>query len=589
MRNLGMRSTLVAVSFLFMGLAALLGGLYVEVELRGVLMQRAQANVEGHANSLREILEREGALADKISLVDAMAKSAGFAYALYGKEDQKLASFSTASQHASLPASSLGPVSDDHLQHQNLPATVQRTLRLRKGGEAARIQVSLQTADVETILRQLHWALAVAALLALVVTLFMTSLASKLVTRTLRTLVVEAKAIAEGTRQGRIHLDSFSDDLENLAGSVNKMAGALEDTVRQLAEERDRFQSVLDGMRGGVVAFDANRNVTLANRAARKLFAWDHSPVGKPAENVMPVPELLEALCDGGTHKHQLEFAWHGEKKERRIVAHVSPQAPGEGVVLVFSDVTEMRRLESIRTDFVSNVSHELRTPVSVIFASAEALVSGGLSDGARAERFAAAVYKNADRLSRLVSDLLDLSRIESGKYGDGADQIFVNEVVERVVEHLESVADTRGQTLTLQTEPDLFVQGDEVALEQILSNLLDNALKYTPETGHVEVRAKRERGKIRLEVEDDGPGVPDEHKNRIFERFYRMDAGRSREMGGTGLGLSIVKHLVMTFDGVVFVEDGTPDGSRFVVMLPELIVDADPEMETMPRKGAAA
>ena len=586
MRNLGMRSTLVAVSFLFMGIAALAGGIYVEVELRGVLEKRAEANVSGYAHSLRELVERDGALAEKIPLMQSMAKNGGFSFSLYGADDEILAAFQA--EPARSGSSSPGGISIPESTPGNFPVTLEQDLEMGKGGEAARLHVEMQAADVEEIVSRLNWALTVAALLALVVILFMTSLASKLITRTLRTLVVEAKAIAEGTGQGRIHIDSLSDDLENLAGSVNKMAGALEETVRQLAEERDRFQSVLDGMRGGVVAFDAGRNVALANRAARKLFAWEHSPVGKPAEDVMPVPELLDALKDGGTHKQQLEFAWQGER-ERRIVAHVSPQAPGEGIVLVFTDVTEIRKLESIRTDFVSNVSHELRTPVSVIFASAEALVSGGLSDGARAERFAAAVYKNADRLSRLVSDLLDLSRIESGKYGAGADQIFVNEVVERVVEHLEAVADKRGQSLTLHTEPDLFVQGDEVALEQILSNLLDNAIKYTPETGHVEVRARRERGKIRLEVEDDGPGVPDEHKNRIFERFYRMDAGRSREMGGTGLGLSIVKHLVMTFDGIVFVEDGMPGGSRFVVMLPELVLDAGPIRESAPRKGAAA
>ena len=584
MQNLGMRSTLVAVSLLFMGIAALVGGLYVEVELRSVLEKRVEESARSYAHSLQKLAEREGPLADKIPLMESLAQNADFAFVLYGPDEQILAS--SPRVNAAPSSSALAGVSNAKPTASPAEPAVQKTLILREGSAASRLQVSVPTKDVESILSQLHWALAVAVLLALLVTLFMTGLASKLVTRTLQTLVVETKAMAEGTGSGRIHIDSLSDDLENLAGSVNKMAGELEDTVRQLAAERDRFQSVLDGMRGGVVAFEANRKVALANRAARKLFAWEKSPVGQRAEDVMPVPELLEVLQDGGTHKHQLEFAWQGEN-ERRIVAHVSPQAPGEGVVLVFSDVTEMRRLESIRTDFVSNVSHELRTPVSVIFASAEALVSGGLSNAARAERFAAAVYKNADRLSRLVSDLLDLSRIESGKYGAGAGEILVNEVVERVVEHLEAVADKRGQSLTLRTEPDLFVQGDEVALEQILSNLLDNALKYTPETGHVEVRAKRERGKIRLEVEDDGPGVPDEHKNRIFERFYRMDAGRSREMGGTGLGLSIVKHLVMTFDGVVFVEDGTPGGSRFVVDLPELVADSDSDSAS--RNEAAA
>jgi two-component system phosphate regulon sensor histidine kinase PhoR len=253
----------------------------------------------------------------------------------------------------------------------------------------------------------------------------------------------------------------------------------------------------------------------------------------------------------------------------RRVLVHASRTAVRDGAVLLLEDVTDVRRLENVRRDFVANVSHELRTPVSVIRASAEALIDGGLDDKARAARFAAALHRNAERLSRLVSDLLDLARIESGRHAITMSTVCVADVVKGIVDNLQPIIDARHHSVVVDVPDDVIALADGSGLEQVLSNLLDNAAKYTPEVGRIVVRARHHDQRVVIEVEDNGPGIPAEHRDRVFERFYRVDAGRSREMGGTGLGLSIVKHLVAIMDGDVRVEAAEPSGARFVVDLP--------------------
>jgi two-component system phosphate regulon sensor histidine kinase PhoR len=232
-----------------------------------------------------------------------------------------------------------------------------------------------------------------------------------------------------------------------------------------------------------------------------------------------------------------------------------------------------MRRLEKVRRDFVANVSHELRTPVSVIQANAETLIDGALTHPTRGPEFLNAILRNAQRLSRLVSDLLDLSRIESGHFNLEIQPTAVSAAVQRAVESIRGLAQRKRLTVETNISSELAVLADGTAFDQVLTNLIVNAVKYTPEDGHVEIRAGRaaegEAGVIHIEVRDDGAGIEPRHRLRIFERFYRVDPGRSREVGGTGLGLSIVKHLVGAMHGEVGVTDNPTGGSVFRVTLP--------------------
>jgi two-component system phosphate regulon sensor histidine kinase PhoR len=245
------------------------------------------------------------------------------------------------------------------------------------------------------------------------------------------------------------------------------------------------------------------------------------------------------------------------------------------GTVIVLRDVTEMRHLETIRKDFVANVSHELRTPVSVIRANAETLLGGALEHETKGPQFVQAILRSSERLSTLIADLLDLSRIEAGKYHLEIQSVEVDEAIRHAVEAISSTAQSRRVSHDLSRSAQLHVMADPMALEQVLLNILDNAVKYTKDGGQVQVRAMEHRSGVRFEVEDDGPGIPPQHRMRIFERFYRLDPGRSRELGGTGLGLSIVKHLVESMGGTVGVEPASPHGSVFWFVLPR-----DPEAQ---------
>jgi two-component system phosphate regulon sensor histidine kinase PhoR len=247
----------------------------------------------------------------------------------------------------------------------------------------------------------------------------------------------------------------------------------------------------------------------------------------------------------------------------RRVQARATVQSDG-GTVIVVHDVTEVRRLERVRRDFVANVSHELRTPISVIRANTETLLEGALDDPARARQFVDALFRHADRLGRLVSDLLDISRIEAGRYRLDLGSASVSEAAERVLDTLQTEADQKRVELTVDVSPDIRITADAKALEHVLMNLVGNAIKYTPEGGHVDVKAEPKGDDVRVEVLDDGPGIDPAHRERIFERFYRVDPGRSRDMGGTGLGLSIAKHLVEAMEGEVGVDPRSPHGSVF-------------------------
>jgi two-component system phosphate regulon sensor histidine kinase PhoR len=247
--------------------------------------------------------------------------------------------------------------------------------------------------------------------------------------------------------------------------------------------------------------------------------------------------------------------------------------------VLVFHDITELRRLEKIRKDFVANVSHELRTPLTSIKGYVEALLDGAKDDPAASAKYLDIILKQSDRLNVIIEDLLELSKIESGRVSFKEEPIDLRSVIDRTLSMMKPIADKRGHRLTASVPSTLPpMAGDEGRLVQVLTNLLDNAVKYTPTGGTITVAAKlipeigilEQSGQtIEVSVADTGIGIPEQDRPRVFERFYRVDKARSRELGGTGLGLAIVKHIVEGHGGQVWVEANQPQGSRFVVRLP--------------------
>ena len=439
-------------------------------------------------------------------------------------------------------------------------------IRKDKGGELSGVaRVAYPISEVDATVSRLRQLILVATLFGLLVAVAMSGLASHLISRTLLRLVETTREVASGTPGARVPVHR-TDELGALARSVNRMSQEISTTVAALGTERARVKAVLEGMQEGVISIDSERRVELVNGSAREMLDLPSEPAGRSLAELIRVPEIQTLVSMAADDPGRVvEFGFTGN---RTLMAHATPQPDSGGLVLVVHDLTRLRRLETMRRDFVANVSHELRTPVSVIRATAETLVDGALDDRAQAESFAVAILRNAERLSRMIDELLDLARIESGAQRLASEPIGLSALVSRVLEALRLPASEREVTLVSEVDLVATVVGDLAGVEQVLTNLIDNAVKYGRCGGQVTVRTRPVGSRLRVEVVDDGPGVAAADRDRLFERFYRVDAGRSRQLGGTGLGLAIVKHLTVAMGGTVGMSPGNPRGSIFWVEL---------------------
>src|SRR5580704_18710439 len=366
----------------------------------------------------------------------------------------------------------------------------------------------------------------------------------------------------------------------NLESAIASMKGQLETRIdelqrkgRQLQESTERLETVLGSMVEGVVAVDEKQRVLFANRAARALLDMQTvNPVGRPIWEIFRHPRIDEVVSTvlAGGETPALEIDLPRKHAVVAVMASRLPGKPSSGVVLVFHNVTDLRRLENIRREFVSNVSHELKTPLTAIQAYTETLLDGALDEPEHRVRFVERIAEQANRLHALIQDLLRLARIESGENAFDVRAVPVSPVVRECIDEHLAVAESKSQRLVTQAPAaDLNVLADEEGLHTILSNLVDNAVKYTQDGGTISVRWRIDEGMARIDVQDNGPGIPPEHQSRIFERFYRVDRARSRDVGGTGLGLSIVKHLVQEFEGSIGISSEPGSGTTFTVRLP--------------------
>jgi len=357
--------------------------------------------------------------------------------------------------------------------------------------------------------------------------------------------------------------DAEPGSLEHLvAQALAEEQGRVAELEAALAWQEARFAAIEERLEAGLVELDEEGLITWVSPTAARFLGLTGGAVGRPLGGL--VPELRLRLGEGLPK----ELVREGPPPQALEVSVVSFE---DGQAVILRDVTELRRLETVRRDFVANVSHELRTPISVIRANAETLADGAMHDAEAAPHFLDGIQRHSERLSILVSDLLDLSRIEAGRVELELASVPIDEALARGVESVAPRARERGVTVRWEAPPGLAARADVVALDQVLVNLLDNAVKYaTPERG-VEVRVQRLGPLLRIEVRDDGPGVDSHHRVRLFERFYRVDPGRSRQLGGTGLGLAIVKNLVAAMGGAVGMEPAVPHGAIFWVELPRV------------------
>jgi two-component system phosphate regulon sensor histidine kinase PhoR len=439
----------------------------------------------------------------------------------------------------------------------------------------AYVRLALPVAVLEEqagVLRRLVWtAGALTGVLALGLAFWL----ARRITRPVQELTEGAEQIAAGDYGHKVYADG-SDEVGTLARTFNHMSERLAAQFAQLDEDRQQLRAVLSSMVEGVVALDAGQHILFANeRAGRLLDFQTRTAVGRRLWEVVrqrPVQAVVEATLNGAGSLEQ-ELRWDGPAGKSLLVhAGPLPGSPPRGAVLVLHDTSELRRLERLRHEFVANVSHELKTPLSVIKACIETLLDGAVDDVEHRSRFLEQIDHHADRLHNLILDLLSLARLDSGTETFAFQPVALEKVVAACVERRRPLIEGKQQQLEVTPPADVgpvTAWADEEAVSQILDNLIDNAIKYTPEGGRIQVRWWREDGLACLEVSDTGVGIAEQDLPRIFERFYRVDKARSRAMGGTGLGLAIVKHLTQAMRGNVAASSRLSQGSTFKVRLP--------------------
>jgi two-component system, OmpR family, phosphate regulon sensor histidine kinase PhoR len=397
------------------------------------------------------------------------------------------------------------------------------------------------------------------------------------VTRPVKQLTEAAKDISRGSYSKRVSSPG-RDELGELAQTFNSMAEKLEQTVDELTDKNIKVHSIMNNMTDGVVAVDSFRKIILINSIACKMFGVCNE-TGATGSNILEAirNNRINALIHETIQNNisRVDEIYIGSPEAKCLKVHATPIDLGEGhdnntgVILTIQDITNIKKLELIRTEFVSNVTHELKTPLTSIRGFVETLRNGAFEDKNVAEKFLQIIDIEAERLYMLISDILQLSEIENRSADENIKPHDFRLLMEQILPILNEAASKKNIKITCDIDYGLKIKANSDRIKQLLINLIDNAIKYNIQNGSVNIRAYRSEGRLIIRVRDTGIGIPDEHIPRIFERFYRVDKGRSRSMGGTGLGLSIVKHIVNLYNGDISVKSTPSEGTEFIVQLP--------------------
>jgi two-component system, OmpR family, phosphate regulon sensor histidine kinase PhoR len=439
-----------------------------------------------------------------------------------------------------------------------------------------RFALPVQTVDEELLeFRRRLW-------LASLVMLLVTGTASLLISRSFSDRVDRLKKFSDRVAEGDfrpIEADRSGDAMEALAVSLNQTAGRLDRTIRTLKEERNLSSAILGSMVEGVAVVDASERLVFANPGFAEILGLDVPPQsGSALLEVVRQTELIEAVRKvlKGDPRVEAEIVT-GTLRQHFFAVTVASVRAAEtsGAVIVLHDITELRKLERVRRDFVANVSHEFKTPLTAIQGFAETLLAGALDDPQNRVRFLEIIVEHSRRLARLTDDLLKLSQMDADRLGLEMRRVSVSQFVESCVETAKRPAAEKDLRLSVNLQERLpDIAADRRRLAEVLQNLLDNAIQYTPPGGQIMISASADGTEVTFTVSDTGIGIPQADQPRIFERFYRVDAARSREVGGTGLGLAIAKHLVEVHGGRLWVESEIGQGSQFYFTVP--IFDAE-------------
>jgi two-component system phosphate regulon sensor histidine kinase PhoR len=399
-------------------------------------------------------------------------------------------------------------------------------------------------------------------------------------TQPISDLTQKAIQLVSNHSDQKVKVDSH-EELRMLSKAIDEIGIQLRNKIEEISKERDYFQTILKGMVEGILVVDERGRILVANNALRQFISLPSNISNRTPLEIIRNSELEEAIRKviqkGDSASFELNLPPPlGKTLEVNVVGILPSPEEMEGgdertrgAIAVFHDITRLKELERVHQDFVANVSHELRTPLTTIKGYAETLLEGALKEEV-AFQFIQVIKRQSDRLAKIVEDLLTLSKIESKEFQLKIENLLLREVIEDVLNFIQETAEKKKISISLELPDTLMVKADRNYLEQILTNLIDNAIKYGQEGGRLIISATQiKQIEIEIAVRDDGLGIPKEDLPRIFERFYRVDKGRSRELGGTGLGLSIVKHLVQAHGGRVWAESQLGEGSTFFFTLP--------------------
>ncbi len=445
------------------------------------------------------------------------------------------------------------------------------------------LRISLPVTSINNTIRTLQARVMLVGLLIAVLASIISLFVSRRISRPIEELKHGAVRFARGDLGHRLHEPSIS-ELASLSEAMNQMAFQLEDRIKAVQNQRNEYGAVLSSMTEGVIGLDLDENILNINQAAREIFGTESSDLnGRSIQEIVRHPDFITFIRNSVSTGNTTEGDFVLHQRGDRVISVMSAplrNAVNEriGTLLVLNDVTQVRNLENMRRDFVANVSHEIRTPLTSIKGFVETLALGEDDSPEDTRRFLGIISKHVDRLDAILEDLLSLAGIEARGEQDGINLETRNleEVIQTARQVVQGKADAKKMAIALEVEGRIMVKIDAPLIEQALVNLIDNAVKYSPEETPIRILAGVGPTELFISIVDQGPGIPEKHFLRIFERFYRVDKARSRKLGGTGLGLAIVKHIAASHGGRVSIESTVGQGSRFTIHLPRDLVISD-------------
>jgi two-component system, OmpR family, phosphate regulon sensor histidine kinase PhoR len=403
-------------------------------------------------------------------------------------------------------------------------------------------------------------------IMSIIISMFFAIRLSNYMVKPVKKLQEITAAIANGDLNRRVKINR-DDEIGKLAKTFNNMGEKLQYTLNESMEQNNKLQAILTSMDSGVIAIDINYRIIMINPYARKIFGINENIIGNNLMDSIRNFELEDIFKEEKKEHREIKIIWPRERNLRIKTADIINDSNNKiGTVAVVQDITDIKRLENMRSEFVANVSHELKTPLTSIKGFSETLKY--VDDDENKNKFLNIINDEADRLTRLIDDILTLSHIENYKNFE-RERINIKEVIENVCYLMKDTAKKKNIEIKSYASDVLNICGNKDRFKQMLLNLVDNAVKYSNEGGLVEVGNKLEGKNHIIWVKDNGVGISKEHQERLFERFYRVDKARSRRQGGTGLGLAIVKHIVMEFNGTIKIDSKVGMGSKFTVFIP--------------------